>query len=220
MGLFTHFSNTSRQRKLQLFDDLMKPSSEMKILDLGAEIGQLDMKTIQFIDSYPWKVRITAANISPEHVAAIRERYPQIQAVEADALNLPWPDKYFDIVYSNAVIEHVGNVSKQKQMAAEIMRVGRRWFVTTPNRWYPFEFHLRLPFVTWLPGQLGWWVGCIIQYNHVQKRYTFMNRKSTGTRLISARQLQKYFPDSKIIKQRITFWPETLIAFGGEGLKL
>jgi len=57
-----------------------------------------------------------------------------------DALDLRWPDKYFDAVYSNAAIEHVGDFDSQKRMAAEVMRVGKRWFVTTPNRWYPFEF--------------------------------------------------------------------------------
>ncbi len=31
------------------------------------------------------------------------------------------------------------------------MRVGRRVFVTTPNRRFPVEVHTRLPFVHWLP---------------------------------------------------------------------
>jgi hypothetical protein len=39
-------------------------------------------------------------------------------------------------------------------MAAEIMRVGKKWFITTPNRWFPFEFHLRLPVVSWLPYKI------------------------------------------------------------------
>jgi hypothetical protein len=29
--------------------------------------------------------------------------------------------------------------------------VGRRVFLTTPNRWFPIEVHTRLPFVHWLP---------------------------------------------------------------------
>jgi hypothetical protein len=33
-----------------------------------------------------------------------------------------------------------------------------------------------------------------------------------NVRLLSARELKKMFPDSKIIKQRITFMSETLIA--------
>ena len=93
----------------------------------------------------------------------IKKHYPEIEAVVGDARDLPWPDKYFDAVYCNAVIEHLGDFENQKKMAAEIMRVGKRWFVTTPNRWYSFEFHLRLPFVTWLPGHSYFWVGRIIR---------------------------------------------------------
>jgi len=128
---------------------------------------------------------------------------------------LQWPDKYFDVVYSNAVIEHVGDFENQKKMAAEIMRVGKRWFVTTPNRWYPYEFHLRLPFVTWLPGHSYLWVGKLISYNHVRHKYVF-GAKHSGTRFMTAKELGQCFPSTKIIKQRITFMAETLIAVGGD----
>ena len=101
-------------------------------------------------------------------------------------------------------------------MAREIMRVGRSWFVTTPNRWYPFEFHLRLPLVTWLPGELCWRAAQIVHYNHVRQRYAFFTGKPTGIRLLGARQLASLFPDSHVIKQCVTLiFPETLIAVGG-----
>ena len=32
------------------------------------------------------------------------------------------------------------------------MRVGKRVFLTTPNRWFPVEVHTRLPLVHWLPS--------------------------------------------------------------------
>ena len=34
----------------------------------------------------------------------------------------------------------------------EAVRVGRRVFLTTPNRWFPVEVHTRLPLVHWLPS--------------------------------------------------------------------
>ena len=38
---------------------------------------------------------------------------------------------------------------------AEARRVARKGvFLTTPNRWYPIEFHTVLPFVHWLPQKL------------------------------------------------------------------
>lgn len=215
MSLFSKLSHTSRLRKLELFNKMIKPTAQMKVLDVGAEINPDGDRDLQLIDSYPWKKNLSAINLSSEHASSIKRYYPEIESVVGDACKTPWPDKFFDVVYSNAVIEHVGDYEKQRQMASEIMRVGKSWFVTTPNRWYPFEFHMRLPFVTWLPGKSYLWAGRIISYNHVRKKYMF-GLKQNGTRLMTPRDLKKCFPTSKIIKQRITFMAETLIAVGGD----
>ena len=37
------------------------------------------------------------------------------------------------------------------EFVAELCRVARRVFVTTPNRWFPLDPHTLLPFVHWLP---------------------------------------------------------------------
>lgn len=215
MSLFVRLATVSRRAKLRMFQELMVPTRETKILDVGAQIDLNGHESLQFIDSYDWKDRITAINISPEHVSSIRQRYPEVEAVVGDARKLPWPDKYFDIVYSNAVIEHVGSAEDQRQMAAEIMRVGKAWFVTTPNRWYPYEFHLRLPFVNWLPWHGYQWVGAFFGYDHVHHRYALRHgRGRDGTRLLSSRELRRCFPDSHVYPIRVTFWPETLVAVG------
>jgi len=192
----------------------MNPTQEMKILDLGAEINPTNENIVQFIDSYPWNNNVSAINLSPEHISLIKQYYPEVDARVGDACALPWEDKHFDIVYSNAVIEHLGSFEKQKKMAAEIMRVGKSWFITTPNRWYPFEFHMRLPFVTWLPRNGYIRFGQIISYNHMEKKY-MSGIKREGLRLLKAKELKHCFPSSRIIKQRITFMAETLICVGG-----
>lgn len=215
MSLFSKLSYINRVQKLELFKKIVCPTEQMRVLDVGAEINPSGDRGLQLIDSYPWKSKVTAINTSPEHVKLIKKHYPEIEAVVGDARDLPWPDKHFDIVHSNAVIEHLGDFENQKKMAAEIMRVGKRWFVTTPNRWYPFEFHLRLPFVTWLPRHGYLWVGRIVSYNHMRQKYVF-GAKRSGTRLMSARELEQCFPGSKIIKQRVTFMAETLIVVGGD----
>ena len=42
-------------------------------------------------------------------------------------------------------------IGEMQAFADQAMRVGRRVFVTTPNRWVPVELHTRLPLVHWLP---------------------------------------------------------------------
>lgn len=217
MCLFSKLSNISRKRKLDLFNSIIMPTENTRVLDVGAEVDPSGAEGLQFIDFYPWKNRISAINLSPAHISSIKRLYPEVEAVIGDACELPWPDNYFDVVYSNAVIEHLGSLERQQKMAAEIMRVGKRWFVTTPNRWYPFEFHLRLPFVTWLPNHGYLWAGRIVSYNHVKRKYTF-GKKVDGLRLMNARELKHCFPDSKIIKQRVTFMAETLIVVGGKNI--
>ncbi len=214
MSLFERFSAISREQKLALFHDLMHPAPTLRILDVGAEVEPGDRQEQQFLDRYPWKESLSALNISPEHVRTIRERYPAIDARVGDARQIPWPDESFDVVWSNAVIEHVGSFEDQQQMAREIMRVGRRWFVTTPNRWYPYEFHLRLPLVTWLPWHGYIQCGRLVRYNHVEHRYVWAAGPER-LRLLSASELARCFPGSRIIKHRVTFMPETLIAVGG-----
>jgi 2-polyprenyl-3-methyl-5-hydroxy-6-metoxy-1,4-benzoquinol methylase len=215
MGLFSRLSYISRKKKLDLFYEVINPSEQMRVLDVGAEINPNGDRGLQLIDSYPWKKNISAVNISRECVSDIKHSYPEIDARLGDACSLPWPDGYFDAVYCNAVIEHVGDFENQKKMASEVMRVGKRWFVSTPNRWYPFEFHLRLPFVTWLPGHSYLRIGRLIGYDHVQQRYVF-GADHSGTRLMTAKELKRCFLTSRIIKQRVTFMAETLVVVGGD----
>ena len=55
-------------------------------------------------------------------------------------------------MHAAAVIEHVGSFARQCGFLRECCRVARRAvFVTTPNRWFPVEFHTVLPVVHWLP---------------------------------------------------------------------
>lgn len=215
MRLFDYFSAISRKRKIELFFELMKPTETDKILDVGGEADESSLlkNAYQLIDIFLHKQNISVANMSTVHIEAIVKKYPEVDGRVGDACNLPWPDDYFDIVYSNAVIEHVGDYERQKKMASEIMRVGRKWFVTTPNRWYPFEFHMRLPLVTWLPGNLYLSAGRIISYNHVRKKY-MSGIRHNDLRLMTARELKACFHNSMVIRQRVTFMAETLIAIG------
>lgn len=214
MSIFTRLSKISRIRKLELFNKLMNPTKETRILDVGAEISPNSECNIQFIDCYPWKNNVSAINLSSEHISLIKQYYPEVDVRIGDACNLPWENKHFDIVYSNAVIEHLENFEQQKKMATEIMRVGKSWFVTTPNRWYPFEFHMRLPFVTWLPRNGYIRFGQVISYHHMKRKY-MTGIRHDSLRLMTAKDLKHCFPTSRIIKQRVTFMAETLICVGG-----
>ena len=114
---------------------------EVGIRDEG---GQSGCTTHNFFEElYPWRTGITAVGLHDG--AGFRAAYPEIEYVPADGCALPFADGAFDVYFSNAVIEHVGGVDRQRAFVAEAVRVSRRVFLTTPNRWFPIEVHTRLP---------------------------------------------------------------------------
>jgi SAM-dependent methyltransferase len=147
----------SRRRKLALLLRELQPTAETSVLDVGVdevslgEAGGQDGCTTHnvFEAEYPWPSRITALGLHDG--ARFKARHPAIPYVEGDACALPFADNAFDIVYSNAVIEHVGARDRQALFVRETLRVGKRVFLTTPNRWFPIEVHTKLPLVHWLP---------------------------------------------------------------------
>jgi hypothetical protein len=135
-----------------------RPDARDTLLDLGVTSDERFEMSNLVEALYPFKDRITAAGIDPG--AAYLERdYPGLVFREADACDLPFRDGEFDLVYSSAVIEHVGGRDRQARMIAECTRVARRGiFLTTPNRWFPIELHTQLPFVHWLPAPAFRWL--------------------------------------------------------------
>ena len=161
MRLANAISLRSRRRKFALFMEAMRPTPETTVLDVGVDdfgfgpavTDHGSCGTLNFFEqAYPWPERITALGL--HEGATFTERYPRTRYVQGDAVELPFEAGAFDIVFSNAVIEHVGREPEQRRFVAEALRVAPRVFITTPNRWFPVEVHTRLPLVHWLPEPL------------------------------------------------------------------
>jgi hypothetical protein len=103
------------------------------------------------------------------------------------------------------VLRKVG-ASRHEQFAREVMRVGKNWFVTTPNYWYPCGSRYHLPCIQFPPRPAH------REYNRLLGTHI---PKGTvqGLALLSARELQRLFPMSRIAKAHVTFSPETLVAY-------
>ena len=60
-----------------------------------------------------------------------------------------------DLVISSATIEHVGDFQNQVTKVKNMISLSKKYIVlSTPNRFYPIEFHTKLPFFHWLPKPL------------------------------------------------------------------
>jgi SAM-dependent methyltransferase len=145
-------SMRSRERKLQLFLELLQPGPETTVVDVGVTDAPFGAgSTDNFFEAlYPWPERITG--VGRTELDRFAAAFPQVRAVQADGRELPFGNAEFDLGFSNAVVEHVaGGREGQRQFVHELCRVARRVFVTTPNRRFPLEVHTLLPFVHWLP---------------------------------------------------------------------
>ena len=98
---------------------------------------------------YPWPENLTALGMH-QPVEFLR-RYPRVRAVRYDGRVFPFEDRSFDVVWANAVLEHVGDFDRQVEFVKEMRRVGDALFFSTPNRGFPLELHTYLPFLHWLP---------------------------------------------------------------------
>ena len=123
---------------------------EESLLDVGVTSDQT-YEASNYVEAwYPYKDKITAVGI--DDAQFLEQRYPGVTFCRADGRNLPFPPESFDVVHSSAVLEHVGGPDRQREFIVELVRVAKRAiFITTPNRWFPVEFHTVLPLIHWLP---------------------------------------------------------------------
>lgn len=198
--LFAYLHRRSREKKYWLFQQLLRPGPEARILNVGASGARVGLRE-QFEAFYPRPERVVGGGLSLPDVEDYARSFAGVQALVFDGCRLPFPDKSFSVVYSNAVLEHLLSWEAQQRFAEEVRRVGRGWFVTTPNLWYPVEPHYHLPLVQFLPQ--GW-----------QQRLVRALGKTPypALRLLSKRQMRQLFPESFILGCRVTFYPETLVA--------
>ncbi len=149
LRFYSQLSVRARKNMYQTFMRLIAPAPDAKILDVGVTPNQT-MPGFNFFEAlYPHPENITATSI--EDASYLEVKYPGLRFVKTEGVTLPFRDAEFDVVVCLAVIEHVGNRQQQARFARELLRVGRRVFVTTPNRGFPMELHTFVPLIHWLP---------------------------------------------------------------------
>ncbi len=136
--MFTHFMEACA----------VKPDTT--VLDVGVTSDQTYESSNYLEELLENKSRITATGI--DDASFLQEKYPGLTFVHGNGLALPFADASFEVVHASAVLEHVGSFENQIKFISECARVARRsFYITTPNRFFPVEFHTVLPLVHWLP---------------------------------------------------------------------
>ena len=143
-GLPARLTAYQRQKMFDRFVSDTRVLPGETILDVGVTSDRTYQASNYLEAWYPHKSMITAAGI--DDASFLCSQYPGVRFVRANGLSLPFRDRSFDVVHASAVIEHVGSFIQQCAFLHECCRVARRTvFITTPNRWFPVEFHTLLP---------------------------------------------------------------------------
>lgn len=189
-----------RKKRFVLFLELLKKSQVKSLLDVGG-VSEF-WRDMQFEGKE--NIQISIINL-PEVVCGFKKE-DNLRCFAGDACAMKqFKDKEFDFIFSNSVIEHVGDFTKQKMMADEIQRVGSNYFVQTPNFWFPFEPHFLMLGFQFFPlamkafllrrFDLGW-------FKKVNG-YNESIRIARSIRLLTKSDLMRLFPDATIVPEKI-----------------
>jgi hypothetical protein len=199
-----------RRARFALFLSLLgRLKGHVEILDIG---GTQEFWTLM-TGGDPGDVRVTLLNIEHQPVSSSR-----FASAVGDARSMPeFADGSFDVVFSNSVIEHVGSYEDQRRMANEVMRVGRRYFVQTPNKRFPLEPHFLFPWFQYLPSwaraqmvhrfDVGW-------YKRMPD-YAAAKTEVDSIRLLTRAKFTALFPGAKLHVEKLAGLPKSFVAYGG-----
>ena len=194
-----------RRRRMRRFERLFDLRETTRVLDVGGTPLNWTLTSV--------RPRLTVVNMPRAQEAGEPGGW-----VAADGRQLPFADQSFDIVFSNSVIEHVGAAQDQQRFASEAARVGKCYWVQTPNRWFPVELHLLTPFLHYLPRS---WQSRVARrftvWEHIvrprpDQREFYIEHYLRDIRLLDARTLQQLFPGAQLIRERFCGFTKSLIA--------
>ena len=194
-----------------LFTEAMRPQPGTKVLDVGVTNDDTFRESNYFEQMYPYPQNLTC--VGTEDGSHLAQRYPGLSYTQVRPGDpLPFRDAEFDIVFSNAVLEHVGSRRAQAAFIRELCRVARHFFMTTPNRWFPIEHHTGLPLLHYLPASVFRGILIRTRYRHWADE--------SNLNILTARELSALFPSDATVEVRsvrVMGLPSNLVAFGSTG---
>lgn len=128
----------------------------------------------------------------------------EFEWMQGTALALPFRPGDFDVVFSNSVIEHVGDWSAQQRFASEVRRLNTSYWIQTPNRYFPIEPHYLGIGVQWMPRRIAKPYARIASLRGwMPSPDETLDDMLDSIRLLTGAELALLFPDGEIRRERL-----------------
>ena len=206
----TSLATAMRRKRFQYFLQLLATVPRpLTILDIGGT--QQFWEVMNFVDIDD--IHITLLNVSKGQT-----KYHNFTYIVGDGTNLAGiSDQSFDVVFSNSVIEHVGDYQRQRRMAQEIKRVGKRYFVQTPNYYFPIEPHFLFPGFHWLPLSVRAYLLNHFDLGWVKKKPDLQEARTwvKQIRLLKKDELLALFPEANLYKEKMAGLTKSFVVYSG-----
>ena len=156
------------EARLKIFNKINRHCKKnYQIIDIGTT-PVLSIHENFFLNHYKYKNNITC--LSNQNLGNLKKKFPKLKTIQGDGRNTKLPDNSYDIVISNATLEHVGNFKNQCKFVSELYRIAKKkCIIATPNRYYPIDTHTMLPFIHWLPKQIHRKILNFLKYDFLAK---------------------------------------------------
>ncbi|HTV73145.1 MAG TPA: class I SAM-dependent methyltransferase [Candidatus Acidoferrales bacterium] len=198
-----------RARRSAFFHDLLcRVPKPITILDVG---GTADFwKRLAFAND--------GLNVILLNMSASMIDDPRFESVVGDARDLSaFGSGSIDVVYSNSVIEHVGTFADQRRMAEEVRRVGKRYFVQTPNAWFPIEPHFLVPGFQFMPLELRAFLLSRARLGWIPREPDHKAAREIvdSIHLLTERQMRNLFPEALLYREKFLGMTKSVISYHG-----
>ena len=133
----------------KLIEKKLDYEKHKNMLDVGTTPSLANHEN-QVLKYFYKKIKINC--LSNLDLSKLKSLYPEVLIYLGDGRDMFFENNEFDVVISSATIEHVGSFENQLKFVSECYRISKyKTFITTPNRYYPIEFHTKIPLLHFLP---------------------------------------------------------------------
>lgn len=199
--LINTISSSYRSKRFDRFREVLQVKPYHKILDVGGS-------------SYFWLDSGLESNVTIINIELPVHCPEPFTWLTGDACDMSmFADQSFDIIFSNSVIEHVGGLARQKQMADEIQRVSKRYWVQTPYKHFPIEPHFVFPFFQYLPTSARYTVARLWPFSFAKRQGRDATIDARSIWLLDGKQTKLLFPNATIEREQFIGLTKSLLVY-------